>query len=72
MSLESIRTCYFEAEDLHPASIASSSDLSFADTAGGKKLPSKKEKLNGSVKLKKSIAKKTKPKDAESNGITLA
>ena len=53
------------------ASVASSSEMSFADTstAATKNLP-KKEKSTGAggVKLKKSIAKKTKPKDAETNG----
>ena len=42
--------------------------MSFADTATAGKLLPKKEKVNGAVKLKKSIAKNTKPKDAESNG----
>ena len=55
------------------ASVASSSEMSFADsTTASKLLPKKegkKEKPTGGVKLKKSIAKKTKPKDTESNGI---
>ncbi|KAL9639653.1 MAG: hypothetical protein Q9164_000809, partial [Protoblastenia rupestris] len=53
-------------------SIASSSDVSFADAASSHKLLPKREKQNGAVKLKKSIAKKTKPKDAESNGTNTA
>lgn len=55
------------------ASVASSSEMSFADsTTASKLLPKKevkKEKPTGGVKLKKSIAKKTKPKDTESNGM---
>ena len=50
------------------ASIASSSELSIVDPAVSKNTTSKKEKPTGGVKLKKSIAKKTKPKEAESNG----
>ena len=50
------------------ASIASSTDTSLADAAAaGKPLP-KKDKISGALKLKKSIAKKTKPKDAEGTG----
>ena len=61
------------AEYQFTASVASSSEMSFADsTTAAKILPkkdSKKEKPTGSIKLKKSIAKKTtKPKDTESNG----
>ncbi|KAL9104984.1 MAG: hypothetical protein Q9163_000156 [Psora crenata] len=55
-------------ETNHRESIASDSDLSFADAASASKRLPKKEKPNGAVKLKKSIAKKTKPKDIESNG----
>ncbi len=50
-----------------PASIASSSEISLVDPAAGKVLP-KKDKASGALKLKKSIAKKTKPKDGEGNG----
>lgn len=50
------------------ASIASSSELSIVDPAVSKNTVTKKEKPTGGVKLKKSIAKKTKPKDTESNG----
>ena len=42
--------------------------MSFADATSANRLLPKKEKQNGAVKLKKSIAKKTKPKDSESNG----
>ena len=49
------------------ASIASSSELSIVDPGAGKNKLSKKEKPTGGVKLKKSIAKKTKPKDIEGN-----
>jgi len=51
-----------------PASVASSSELSLVDPAAAGKLLSKKDKVPGTVKLKKSIAKKTKPKDGEGNG----
>ena len=70
--------CYFPSsttliDTLFIASVASSSEMSFADsTTATKLLPkkeSKKEKPTGGVKLKKSLAKKTKPKDAESNGM---
>ncbi|MCJ1453015.1 hypothetical protein MMC28_003360 [Mycoblastus sanguinarius] len=54
------------------ASIASSSEMSLVDPVAGKKLPPKKDKVTGGVKLKKSIAKKTKPKDTESNGTKTA
>ena len=50
------------------ASIASSSEISLVEPGAGKNLVSKKDKPTGGVKLKKSIAKKTKPKDSESNG----
>ena len=50
------------------ASIASSSEMSLVEPGPGKNSMTKKEKPTGGVKLKKSIAKKTKPKDAESNG----
>ena len=47
--------------------------MSFADSTSAIKLlpkkEAKKEKPTGGVKLKKSLAKKTKPKDTESNGI---
>ena len=42
--------------------------MSLVDLAAGKIPVAKKEKPTGGVKLKKSIAKKTKPKDAEGNG----
>ena len=38
------------------------------DPGTSKHTVSKKDKSTGGVKLKKSIAKKTKPKDGESNG----
>ena len=54
---------------IFPASVASSSELSLVDpaAAGGKLLP-KKDKAPGTLKLKKSMARKTKPKDGEGNG----
>lgn len=52
------------------ASVASSSEMSLQEPSAGKKPPAKKEKITGGVNLKKSIAKKTKPKDTESNGGT--
>lgn len=42
--------------------------MSLVDPGAGKNSISKKDKPTGGVKLKKSIAKKTKPKDVESNG----
>ena len=42
--------------------------MSLVDPATSKPALSKKDKPTGGVKLKKSIAKKTKPKDTESNG----
>ncbi len=42
--------------------------MSLQEPSAGKKPPVKKEKVTGGVNLKKSIAKKTRPKDAESNG----
>lgn len=42
--------------------------MSLVDPGAGKNSLSKKEKPTGGVKLKKSIAKKTKPKDIESKG----
>lgn len=50
------------------ASVTSNSELSLQEPIAGKKAPTKKEKMTGGVNLKKSIAKKTKPKDAETNG----
>lgn len=50
------------------ASIASSSEMSLVEPGASKNSLSKKDKATGGVKLKKSIAKKTKPKDTESNG----
>ena len=53
------------------ASVASTtSDASLLDQANGVKAPVKKEKPNGSVKLKKAIVKNAKPKvEAEGNGM---
>ncbi|KAL2047020.1 hypothetical protein N7G274_001038 [Stereocaulon virgatum] len=51
------------------ASVASSSEISLQEPTSGKKPPPKQSKPTGGVDLKKKIAKKTKPKDAESNGI---
>lgn len=51
------------------ASIASSSEMSLVDPGVGRNSTSKKEKPTGGVKLKKSIAKKSKPKDTEGNGM---
>ena len=42
--------------------------MSIVDPGTGKNTLSKKDKPTGGVKLKKSIAKKAKPKDTESNG----
>lgn len=42
--------------------------MSLQEPSAGKKPPAKKDKITGGVNLKKSIAKKTKPKDTESNG----
>lgn len=42
--------------------------MSIADPGTSKPAGSKKDKPTGGVKLKKSIAKKTKPKDTENNG----
>lgn len=42
--------------------------MSLVDPGASKISGSKKDKPTGGVKLKKSIAKKTKPKDTESNG----
>ena len=42
--------------------------MSIVDPGTSKHTLSKKDKPTGGVKLKKSIAKKTKPKDYESNG----
>lgn len=42
--------------------------MSLQEPNDGKKPPVKKEKMTGGVNLKKSIAKKSKPKDTESNG----
>ena len=53
------------------ASIASSSELSIVDPGAGKNKLSRKEKPTGGVKLKKSIAKKTKPKDIEGNSESI-
>lgn len=50
------------------ASIASSSELSLVDPATVNKLLHKKEKTPGTIKLKKSIAKNSKPKDGEITG----
>ena len=50
------------------ASGASSSEMSLQEPSATKKSTSKKEKATGGVNLKKSIAKKTKPKENEGNG----
>lgn len=42
--------------------------MSLQEPSAGKKPPAKKDKITGGVNLKKSIAKKTKPKESESNG----
>lgn len=42
--------------------------MSLQEPNDGKKPSVKKEKVTGGVNLKKSIAKKSKPKDTESNG----
>lgn len=42
--------------------------MSLVDPGVGRNSTSKKEKPTGGVKLKKSIAKKSKPKDTEGNG----
>ena len=42
--------------------------MSIVDPTASKNTVSKKDKPTGGVKLKKSIAKKTKPKGVESNG----
>ena len=42
--------------------------MSLQEPSAGKKPLAKKDKVTGGVNLKKSIAKKTKPKDTESNG----
>lgn len=42
--------------------------MSLVEPGAGKNLVSKKDKPTAGVKLKKSIAKKTKPKDTETNG----
>lgn len=42
--------------------------MNLVDTGASKNTISKKDKPTGGVKLKKSITKKTKPKDTESNG----
>ena len=42
--------------------------MSLVDPVVGKNSVSKKDKPIGGVKLKKSIVKKTKPRDTESNG----
>lgn len=50
------------------ASGTSSSGVSMQEPSSTKKSVPKKEKITGGVSLKKSLAKKTKPKDTESNG----
>ncbi|KAI4140027.1 MAG: hypothetical protein L6R39_005992, partial [Caloplaca ligustica] len=44
-------------------SVASSSDMSLVDPAAAGKILPKSNKPSGTIKLKKSIAKNTKPKD---------
>lgn len=56
------------AHNISIASVASSSEMSLQEPSASKKPLSKKDKLAGGVNLKKSIAKKAKPKDTESNG----
>ncbi|KAL8999078.1 MAG: hypothetical protein Q9169_001966 [Polycauliona sp. 2 TL-2023] len=46
------------------ASMASSSDMSPVDPAVAAKILPKKDKQSGPIKLKKSIAKNTRPKDS--------
>ncbi|KAL8900528.1 MAG: hypothetical protein Q9192_001018 [Flavoplaca navasiana] len=48
------------------ASIASSSDMSPVDPAAAANILPKKDKQSSSIKLKKSIAKNTRPKDSDS------
>ena len=42
--------------------------MSIPEPSAGKKPPAKKDKVTGGVNLKRSIAKKSKPKDIDSNG----
>ncbi|KAL6717114.1 Mitochondrial beta-keto-acyl synthase [Lecanora helva] len=56
------------AHGVTTASVASSSELSLQEPSASKKPPAKKDKIGGGVNLKKSIVKKTKPKDSEGNG----
>jgi len=42
--------------------------MSLQEPSATKKSVPRKEKITGGVNLKKSIAKKTKPKETESNG----
>ncbi|KAI4116073.1 MAG: hypothetical protein LQ345_003444 [Seirophora villosa] len=48
------------------ASVASSSDMSLVDPAAAAKIAPKHNKPSGTIKLKKSIAKNSKPKDGDS------
>lgn len=47
---------------------STTSDISLLDQANGNKLAPKKEKPNGSIKLKKAIVKKSEPKEGEGSG----
>ena len=51
------------------ASVASSSEMSLQEPVSGKAPSAKKEKATGGVNLKKSIAKKAKPKDIDGNDV---
>ena len=52
------------------ASMASTtSDISLLEQANGNKLAPKKEKPNGSIKLKKAIVKKSESKEGEGSGM---
>ena len=52
------------------ASVASTtSDMSLLDQANGNKLAPKKDKPNGSIKLKKAIVKKSELKEGDGGGI---
>ncbi|KAI4088856.1 MAG: hypothetical protein LQ344_005782 [Seirophora lacunosa] len=51
------------------ASVASSSDMSLVDPAAAAKAAPKNNKPSGTIKLKKSIAKNSKPKDGGKQNI---
>lgn len=48
---------------------STTSDISLLDQTNGNKLAPKKEKPNGSIKLKKAIVKKSEPKEGEGSGM---